>query len=74
MTDVPVGLLVTIAVAAVVLAATLSAGEVAVLRLTRSDAAELIEARPAAAARLRRITGHPARRRARRRSSGSSPR
>lgn len=61
MTDVPVGLLVTIAIAAVLLAAALSAGEVAILRLTRADAAELIESRPTAAARLRRVTGHPAR-------------
>ena len=46
MTGVPVAGLVAVAVAGIVLAAALSAGEVAVLRVTRSRVAELEAERP----------------------------
>lgn len=61
MSDVPVALLVTVAVAGIVLAATLSAGEVAVLRVTRARVAELEAERPGVAARVRRLVEDPTR-------------
>ncbi|WP_230685125.1 CBS domain-containing protein [Cellulomonas sp. JZ18] len=61
MSDVPVALLVAVAVVGIVLAATLSAGEVAVLRVTRARVAELEAERPGAAARVRRLVEDPAR-------------
>lgn len=61
MTGVPVAGLVAVAVAGIVLAAALSAGEVAVLRVTRSRVAELEAERPGAAERVRRLVDDPAR-------------
>jgi len=50
--DVPVGLLVTIAVIGIALAALLSAAEAAVLRVTRAAVAEIAERKPATAHRV----------------------
>lgn len=61
MSDVPVALLVTAALLGIVLAATLSAGEVAVTRVTRSRVGELEAQRPRAAARVRTLTDDPQR-------------
>lgn len=60
MTEVPVPLLVVVALVAIVAAAALSAGEVAVLRVPRAAAAELAAARHASADRVRRLVEHPA--------------
>ncbi|WP_448629149.1 hemolysin family protein [Cellulomonas soli] len=59
MTDVPVALLVTLAVAGILLAGALSAGEVAVVRVTRAAATELVADRHAAAQRVRALVEHP---------------
>lgn len=61
MSGVPVALLVTVALVGIVLAAALSAGEVAVLRVTRARVAELEAERPGAADRVRRLVDDPAR-------------
>jgi len=61
MSGVPVALLVTVALLGIVLAAALSAGEVAVLRVTRARVAELEAERPGAAERVRRLVDDPAR-------------
>ncbi|MCC2313372.1 hemolysin family protein [Cellulomonas xiejunii] len=61
MNGVPVALLVAVAVVGIVLAAALSAGEVAVLRVTRARVAELETERPGAAARVRRLVDDPTR-------------
>ncbi|GAA3807613.1 hemolysin family protein [Cellulomonas soli] len=61
MTDVPVGLLVTLAVAGILLAGALSAGEVAVARVTRAAATELTAQGHAAADRVRVLVERPAR-------------
>lgn len=55
MNAVPVGLLATLTVAAVLVAAVLSAGEAAVLRIGRSAVADLLAARHPAAERVRRL-------------------
>jgi len=61
MTDVPVTLLIVLALAAVLAAAALSAGEVAVQRVTRAAATELAAERHPAADRVRRLIEHPSR-------------
>lgn len=61
MTQPPIGLLVTLAVVGIVLAAALSASEVAVLRVTRAAVAELYTTRHAAADRVRKLVEHPVR-------------
>ncbi|CAM5780711.1 hemolysin family protein [Cellulomonas persica] len=61
MSDVPVGLLVVVAVLGTVLAAALSAGEVAVVRVTRAAVTELVAQRHAAAARVQALVEHPQR-------------
>ncbi|SFK04738.1 hemolysin family protein [Cellulomonas sp. KH9] len=61
MSGVPVALLLTVALIGIVLAAALSAGEVAVLRVTRARVTELEGERPGAAARVRRLVDDPAR-------------
>ncbi|UZN01792.1 hemolysin family protein [Cellulomonas sp. S1-8] len=61
MSGVPVALLLAIALLGIVLAAALSAGEVAVQRVTRARVAELEHDRPGAAARVRRLVDDPAR-------------
>ena len=61
MSAAPVGLLVTLATAGFVLAALLSAGEAAVLRVTRSAVSELVTDGHRSAARVRRLTTEPAR-------------
>ncbi len=55
MSGVPVGLLATLTVAAVLVAAVLSAGEAAVLRIARNAVADLLAARHPAAERVRRL-------------------
>ncbi|WHP17395.1 hemolysin family protein [Cellulomonas sp. ES6] len=55
MSTVPVGLLATLTVAAVLVAAVLSAGEAAVLRIGRSAVADLLASRHPAAERVRRL-------------------
>ncbi|WP_258723690.1 hemolysin family protein [Cellulomonas sp. NS3] len=59
MTDIPVGLLVVLAVVGIALAAALSAGEVAVVRVTRAAVTELFAERRPGAARVHRLTEHP---------------
>lgn len=61
MTGVPVGLLLTVAVAGILLAGLLSAGEAAVVRVTRTAVAEAVEEGGPAAARLVRLTADRAR-------------
>ncbi|MCC2336625.1 hemolysin family protein [Cellulomonas wangsupingiae] len=61
MNGVPVALLLAVALLGIVLAAALSAGEVAVLRVTRARVTELETERPGAAARVRRLVDDPAR-------------
>ncbi|MBO3086838.1 hemolysin family protein [Cellulomonas dongxiuzhuiae] len=61
MSGVPVALLVAVALVGIVLAAALSAGEVAVLRVTRARVTELESERPGAAARVRRLVDDPTR-------------
>jgi CBS domain containing-hemolysin-like protein len=56
MNDVPIGLLGALTLLAVLLAAVLSAGEAAVLRIGRSAVADLLAARHPAAERVRRLT------------------
>jgi CBS domain containing-hemolysin-like protein len=55
MTEVPVGLLVVLTVLAVLVAAALSAGEAAVLRVGRNDLADLLSGRHPAAERVQRL-------------------
>jgi len=59
--DVPVGLLVVVAVLGTALAAALSAGEVAVVRVTRAAVTELVAQRHPAAQRIQALTEHPQR-------------
>ena len=61
MSTAPVGLLVAVATAGILVAALLSAGEAAVLRVTRSAVSELVTDGHPAAARVRRLTADPAR-------------
>ena len=61
MNGIPVVLLVAVALFGIVLAAALSAGEVAVLRVTRARVEALESERPGAAARVRRLVDDPAR-------------
>ncbi|MFI2752470.1 hemolysin family protein [Cellulomonas sp. P22] len=61
MTEPPVGLLVAVAFVGIVLAAALSAGEVAVLRVSRSAVSELFATRHAAAERVQKLLEHPVR-------------
>jgi CBS domain containing-hemolysin-like protein len=61
MSDVPVVPLVVLAAAGMVLAALLSAGEVAVLRVTRAQVTELAAARHPAARRVQRLVERPMR-------------
>ncbi|GEK19525.1 hemolysin family protein [Cellulomonas xylanilytica] len=61
MTDVPVALLVLVAALGIVAAAALSAGEVAVVRISRSAVSELLADGHPAANRVRALTEHPAR-------------
>ncbi|WP_454049234.1 hemolysin family protein [Cellulomonas sp. Marseille-Q8402] len=56
MSDVPVGLLAALTVLAVLAAAALSAGEAAVVRISRNAVADLLSARNPAAERVRRLT------------------
>jgi len=59
MTDVPVALLVLLAVLGIAAAAALSAGEIAVVRVSRAAVAELAAERHPAAGRVRQLTEHP---------------
>ncbi|MCC2308032.1 hemolysin family protein [Cellulomonas chengniuliangii] len=61
MTQPPVGLLLVLAVVGILLAAALSASEVAVLRVTRAAVTELYSTRHAAADRVRKVVEHPVR-------------
>ena len=61
MTQPPVGLLLVLAVVGILLAAALSASEVAVLRVTRAAVTELYSTRHAAADRVRKVVEHPLR-------------
>ncbi len=61
MSDVPVGVLIAVAVLGIAAAAVMSAGEVAVLRVTRAAVAELFADRNPAAARVERLVEHPRR-------------
>lgn len=61
MSDVPVALLVVVAVLGTVLAALLSAGEVAVLRVTRAAVTELVAQRHRSADRILTLVEHPQR-------------
>lgn len=56
MTDVPVALLAALTVVALLVAAALSAGEAAVLRINHGAVADLLSARHPAAERVRRLT------------------
>lgn len=57
--DIPVGLLLLLAVVGIALAAILSAGEAAVLRISRSAVSEIIDHRPDSAARIQRLVADP---------------
>ena len=61
MSTAPVGLLVAVAAFGFILAALLSAGEAAVLRVTRSAVSDLVTEGHPAAARVRRLAAEPAR-------------
>jgi len=61
MTDVPVALLVVVALVGYVAAAAFSAGEVAVARVSRLAVTELLAERHPAAERVRALAEHPAR-------------
>src|SRR5688572_9593791 len=61
MTDVPVALLVLVAALGIATAAALSAGEVAVVRVSRAAVSELLSERNPAAHRVRVLAEHPAR-------------
>ncbi|MDM7831547.1 hemolysin family protein [Cellulomonas edaphi] len=61
MTDVPVALLVVVSLAGILAAAALSAGEVAVMRVSRAAVTELISERHPSSDRVRRLVEHPAR-------------
>jgi CBS domain containing-hemolysin-like protein len=61
MTDVPVALLVLVALLGILAAAALSAGEVAVLRVSRAAVTELVAERHPSSDRVRRLVEHPAR-------------
>lgn len=56
----PLGLLVTLVVVGIVVAALVSAGEVAVVRVTRAQVAELVADRNPAAGRVARLVSHAA--------------
>ncbi|WP_421741097.1 hemolysin family protein [Cellulomonas sp.] len=60
MTDIPAALLVLVAVLGFAAAAALSAGEVAVVRISRAAVTELLAERHPAAGRVRALTEHPA--------------
>lgn len=55
----PVGLLIVLAVSGITLAALLSAGEAAVIRVSRSAVSEIVENRKDLARRIRRLTSDP---------------
>ena len=59
MSAAPIGLLAALATAGIILAALLSAGEAAVLRVTRSAVSDLVTAGHPAAARVRRLAAAP---------------
>ncbi|WP_051640098.1 hemolysin family protein [Cellulomonas sp. URHE0023] len=59
MTDAPVALLVVLAVLGIAAAAALSAGEIAVVRVSRAAVTELVAERHPAAGRVRALTEHP---------------
>lgn len=61
MTDVPVGLLVALAVLGIAFAAAMSAGEVAVTRVSRAAVTDLVAEQHPAAWRVRRLVEHSAR-------------
>ena len=61
MTDIPVALLVVVAVLGIAAAAALSAGEVAVVRISRAAVTELLAERDPAAGRVRALTEQPTR-------------
>jgi CBS domain containing-hemolysin-like protein len=61
MTDAPIALLVVVAVAAILAAGALSAGEVAVLRVSRAAVTELASERHPSSDRVRRLVEHPGR-------------
>ncbi|GEL96182.1 hemolysin family protein [Cellulomonas composti] len=61
MNDVPVALLVAVALLGIAAAAMFSAGEVAVLRVPRAAVTELVAQRHPAAVRVQRLTEHPQR-------------
>ncbi|GCD19251.1 hemolysin family protein [Cellulomonas algicola] len=61
MTDVPVGLLVALAVLGIAFAAAMSAGEVAVTRVSRATVTDLVADQHPAAARVRRLEEHASR-------------
>lgn len=61
MTDVPAALLVLLAVLGIAAAAALSAGEIAVVRVSRAAVSELVAERHPAAGRVRALTEHPSR-------------
>jgi len=61
MTDVPVALLITVAFASILAAGVLSAGEVAVLRVSRAAVTELVAERHPSSDRVRRLVEHPGR-------------
>ncbi|MBI9114367.1 HlyC/CorC family transporter [Sanguibacter sp. YZGR15] len=60
MSDAPLGLLLVVAVVATVLAAVLSAAEVAVLRVTRSAVTEILDNKPDVESRVRGLVADPA--------------
>lgn len=55
----PVGLLVALAVLGILLAAVLSAGEAAVIKISRSSVAEIVDRRKDSAARIQRLVADP---------------
>jgi CBS domain containing-hemolysin-like protein len=61
MTEIPVALLVVVAVLGIAAAAALSAGEVAVVRISRAAVTELLAERDPAAGRVRALTEQPTR-------------
>jgi len=61
MTDIPVALLIVVAVLGIAAAAALSAGEVAVVRISRAAVTELLAERDPAAGRVRALTEQPTR-------------
>ncbi len=61
MTDIPVALLIVVAVLGIVAAAALSAGEVAIVRVSRAGLTELVAERHPSAERVRALVEQPAR-------------